>query len=276
MELRKHTSYLQPSLLGTLILILTACSSLQKDGPPPFDIDASNIPNAIPRSLPKSRYGNPDSYVVYGHRYYVLDSAQGYLKRGIASWYGTKFHGQLTSSREPYDMFGMTAASRTLPIPSFVKITNLENGHTVVVKVNDRGPFASDRVMDVSYAAARKLGFANKGTALVEVRAITPGAPLLADNTPSSPTSAEKPSVKTKAQAIYLQLAAFTKLDTAQELQQRLQKTVNFPIRIQTLSHWNTPLYRVQVGPLSDAKETIRLKSYFEEQGFNHLLTVIG
>src|SRR3989344_5535939 len=115
MELRKHKSYLQLSLLGALTLILTACiGNFQKDGPPAIDVDAANIPNAVPHNLPKSRYGNPDSYVVYGHRYYVLNSAKGYVKRGIASWYGTKFHGQPTSSREPYDMFAMTAASRTL------------------------------------------------------------------------------------------------------------------------------------------------------------------
>ena len=144
----------------TCLGLLTACSSVtvRKDSAPTGNFDASRVPDAKPRKLPKSRYGNPKSYVVFGKRYHVLNSAEGYNKRGIASWYGTKFHGQLTSSREPYNMYAMTAASPNLPIPTFVRVTNLENGRTIIVKVNDRGPFASNRIIDLSYAAAKKLG----------------------------------------------------------------------------------------------------------------------
>jgi rare lipoprotein A len=136
------------------------------------DEDASNTPDAVPKSEAKSTYGNPKHYVVNGKHYNVLKNANGYNKVGYASWYGNQFHGHLTSSHEAYNMYSMTAASTTLPIPTYVKVTNLENGRSVVVKVNDRGPFRSDRIIDLSYAAAKKLGYSSKGTALVRVTAI--------------------------------------------------------------------------------------------------------
>ena len=128
-----------------------------QDGPPSKNIDVTQIPNAVPKAEPKSQYGNPSSYTVNGKTYYVLKNAQGYDKKGIASWYGTKFHGQLTSTREPYNMYAMTAASTELPLPTYVRVTNLENGRQVIVKVNDRGPFDKDRIIDLSYVAAKKL-----------------------------------------------------------------------------------------------------------------------
>jgi rare lipoprotein A len=127
-----------------------------QDGPPHRDVDVSNIPNAVPRDLPKSPYGNPKRYTVNGVTYHVLPTAKNYQATGIASWYGKKFHGRLTSTRERYNMFAMTAASPVLPIPSFVRVTNLRNGRSVIVKVNDRGPFAPNRILDLSYAAAKK------------------------------------------------------------------------------------------------------------------------
>ena len=152
-----------PVLCLLSFLGFTGCSSptTSKDGPPlhTSTINFNSIPNAQPRALPRSRYGNPRSYVVRGERYRILKTARNYDKRGIASWYGKKFHGRLTSSRETYNMFAMTGASRTLPIPSFVRVTNLENGHSVIVKINDRGPFVDNRIVDLSYAAAEKLGY---------------------------------------------------------------------------------------------------------------------
>jgi len=155
------------------------------DEAPPEPIDVSTIPNAVPKPEPLSRYGNPVSYVVAGKRYYTMPSSSGYSERGIASWYGTKFHGQRTSSGEPYDLYAMTAAHRTLPLPTYVEVTNLRNNKSVIVKVNDRGPFHQDRLIDLSYAAAAKLGILGYGTGLVQVRAIDTGS-MAADTDGSS------------------------------------------------------------------------------------------
>ena len=165
-----------PLTLGTFFsTFLGACSSFgPQDGPPGRTISAADIQDAVPKSEPLSKYGNPSSYVVAGRRYYVLDSASGYVQRGTASWYGTKFHGQRTSSGEMYDMYTMSAAHRSLPLPTYVQVTNLENNKRAIVKVNDRGPFYGNRLIDLSYAAAVKLGIAANGTAQVEVRAIDP------------------------------------------------------------------------------------------------------
>ncbi len=134
----------------------------------------AGIADALPKVEPKSKLGNMASYVVFGKRYYTEDSSRGHLERGTASWYGEPFHGRKTSSGERYDMYQMTAAHKTLPLPCYVQVTNLENGRHAVVKVNDRGPFHGDRVIDLSYAAAKKLGVLSKGTARVEVKSIDP------------------------------------------------------------------------------------------------------
>jgi peptidoglycan lytic transglycosylase len=139
--------------------------------------DGSDIPDAVPRAEPLSRSGNPDSYAVRGKRYFTLKTSEGHVERGLASWYGRQFHGRKTSSGERYDMYAMTAAHKTLPLPTYVRVTNMENGRTAVVKVNDRGPFHGPRVIDLSYSAAKKLGVIEKGTAMVEVRAIDPTRP---------------------------------------------------------------------------------------------------
>lgn len=143
---------------------------------PPRDLAA--IPDAVPRAEPRSRYGNPSSYVVFGRRYFLLATAQGYVERGTASWYGPGFHAARTSSGEPYDMYGMTAAHKTLPIPAYARVTNLRNGRSVVVRINDRGPFVGDRLIDLSYTAAWKLDMLRTGTAPVEVRVLSPGSDL--------------------------------------------------------------------------------------------------
>lgn len=146
------------------------------DGPPLVDIDVSHIPNATPKVEPLSKYGNMSSYEVFGNRYHVLPHSKGYKAEGTASWYGTKFHGRKTSSGEPYDMFSMTAAHRSLPLPTYVSVENLKNGRKVIVKVNDRGPFVQEhhRVIDLSYAAAKKLGIHETGTGKVRITAIDP------------------------------------------------------------------------------------------------------
>ena len=134
-------------------------------------------PDAAPKAEPKSRYGNPPYYDVFGKRYYVLSSSVAYVERGVASWYGPGFHKVKTSNGEMYDMYGMTAAHKTLPLPAYVRVTNLQNGRSVVVRVNDRGPFVGNRIIDLSYTAASKLDMLHNGTAMVEVRALDAGAP---------------------------------------------------------------------------------------------------
>ncbi len=148
------------------------------DGTPEIPPDVANLPEPIPHAEPLSHYGNRSPYVVLGKTYTVLPSASGYLERGVASWYGTKFDGRATSSFEPYDVYQFSAAHRTLPLPSYARVTNLENGRSVIVRVNDRGPFHEGRLIDLSYAAAVKLGVNVHGTAHVEVRGIDPGQPL--------------------------------------------------------------------------------------------------
>lgn len=163
----------------SLGVLLAGCGYLSKqDGPPLFcRPDPDDLADAVPRIEPKSRYGNPSSYKVFGKRYHVLPSSAGYVKRGLASWYGRKFHGRRTSSGETYDMCAMTAAHRSLPLPTYVRVINLDNGRGITVRVNDRGPFHPNRIIDLSYAAAVKLGMAEQGTARVEVRVIDLSGP---------------------------------------------------------------------------------------------------
>lgn len=178
---------------GTLALLLASCSSSRspqytqpggqisgpgdysrphRDGAPWWDVDVSRIPDAVPMPHYGSIKANP--YTVMGKTYYPMADARRYQAVGTASWYGTKFHGQATANGEAYDLYGMTAAHKTLPLPSYVRVTNLENGRSVILRVNDRGPFYSDRIIDLSFAAAKKLGYAEVGTARVKVEGIDP------------------------------------------------------------------------------------------------------
>jgi rare lipoprotein A len=180
--------------LALACLALAACTSTppqrdmesaptpveEKDAPPaPSEIppDLANTPDAVPQNEPLSATGNPDSYDALGQHYSVLKDSRGYSQRGYASWYGKKFQGKKTSSGERYDMFKMTAAHRTLPIPCYARITNLANGKTVTVRINDRGPFKSKRIVDLSYAAALKLGIIGVGEEMVQLDVVTPDSP---------------------------------------------------------------------------------------------------
>jgi rare lipoprotein A len=161
--------------------------------PPPPD----SIPDMVPRYEPRSRNGNPPFYDVMGKRYFVLSSGVGYVERGVASWYGPGFHKVRTSTGEPYDMYAMTAAHKTLPLPAYVRVTNLQNGLSIVVRVNDRGPFVGNRIIDLSYTAASKLGMLRNGTAMVEVRSLEPvsaNTPLVAQGTPPAATPNAAPT----------------------------------------------------------------------------------
>jgi rare lipoprotein A len=173
---RSYNFPTQPQRLAILLiaLCLGACSltpGVEKDGAGKR-IDTTVIPNATPKSEPITNAGNKSPYEVFGKTYWVLSTSKGYKETGIASWYGTKFHGRLTSNGEIYNMYGMTAAHKSLPIPSYARVTNVANGSSVVVRINDRGPFHGERLIDLSYVAAMKLGYADKGTAKVLIEVI--------------------------------------------------------------------------------------------------------
>jgi rare lipoprotein A len=198
--------------LGLIFVVaLAACSSTPRQPEVPASLPRpavpaapapapDGVPDAVPRVEPRARNGNPPFYDVFGKRYYVLSSGVGYLERGVASWYGPGFHKVRTSSGEPYDMYGMTAAHRTLPLPAYVKVTNLQNGRSVVVRVNDRGPFVGNRIIDLSYTAAAKLDMLRNGTAMVEIRTIDPMVPppvITASALSTAPTAPSAPTAPT-------------------------------------------------------------------------------
>jgi rare lipoprotein A len=161
---------------------LGACGTIGESGSPAPEapnIDVRTIPEAVPHPELLSRYGNPESYEVFGQRYQVITDAHDYVERGIASWYGPDFHGKRASNGDVYDMYLMTAAHKTLPLPCYVEVRNLQNGRRAVVRVNDRGPFKDNRIIDLSYAAARNLGIWEQGTGLVEIRVINAGHPII-------------------------------------------------------------------------------------------------
>ncbi len=175
-------------LTGITISLLAACSSkTQRNSAPRGSTDVSSVRNAVPKYERQTRAGNPKTYVVFGKRYYVKRSNKNYRSRGIASWYGRKFHGRKTSNGETYNMYAMTAAHKTLRIPTYVKVSNLENGKVIIVRVNDRGPFVNNRIIDLSYAAAHKIGITRKGTGLVKIAVVGPGqmgVPVIKKNLP--------------------------------------------------------------------------------------------
>lgn len=260
----------QRILLLLLLMLLSACtSSFQRgDGPPRYNIDVSRIPNAVPKPEPRSKYGNPKSYVVRGRRYYVLKSSAGYDKRGFASWYGTKFHRRRTSSGEPYNMFAMTAASLTLPLPSYAEVTNLKNGRKVIVKVNDRGPFDKHRIMDLSFIAAKKLGITRTGTAPVEVRAINPY--VYAHNAPSyMTTSTISKSQREDRPRIFLQVGAYIRRANAVHVLDEVKHLTEEPTQIETIYAHGAPHYRVKIGPLSTLHLSERIRELLSASGLS-------
>jgi rare lipoprotein A len=222
------------------------------------EIDPDAIPDPVPRHEPKSKYGNPKSYHVLGKTYYVEDTSHGFREKGLASWYGHPFHGRRTSSGEQYDMYQMTAAHKTVPIPCYMSVTNLDNGRSIIVRVNDRGPFHKGRVIDLSYAAAKKLGVHASGTAPVEIAVVSPREaqqpprhsrpPLMTAQ--ATPKQAANPKVTPSEEPAYLQVAAFNSKPRAQEMAAHLQQLPEAPgIQIESGYTNNLPVHRVRVGP---------------------------
>lgn len=210
------------------------------------------MPDAIPRVEPRSLRGNPAFYEVFGKRYHVLKTSEGYVERGTASWYGPGFHAAKTSIGDPYDMYAMTAAHKTLPLPAYAKVTNLRNGRSVVVRVNDRGPFVGDRIIDMSYTAALKLDMLREGTALVEVRVITPGTP--ASVAPQPIANASGGAAVAPTTGLYIQAGAFSSAANADRLAQRLRVS-GFANAFVAPPSATASLHRVRVGPVGSVDE---------------------
>ncbi|MES1955355.1 septal ring lytic transglycosylase RlpA family protein [Salinisphaera hydrothermalis] len=278
----------------------------QNDGPPDdTHIDWSKVHDAVPKNVPPSKYGNPTSYTALGKRYYVLKSAKGFTQTGLASWYGRQFDGGRTSSGEPYNMFAMTAAHKRLPIPTWVRVTNLDNHKQVVVKINDRGPFHKGRIIDLSYVAARRLGIVGEGSAPVRIRTVTPatinqpdpdsqpssgpavplrraenppedadtghttsGAPI-ARNAPAatSRTSGSVASSRRVANAAPLQIGAFSSAGHASRAKAKARATGVGPVAVIPPSA-GMRLYRVRVGPFNSLAAQQRAKQQLADAGF--------
>lgn len=246
----------------------------QDGGPDAPAIDVSKIPEPVPKAEPRSRYGNRETYSVLGRTYRLLPDARGYSERGIASWYGNKFHGYMTSSFEPYDMYAFSAAHKTLPLPSYVRVTNLDNGKSVVVRVNDRGPFHENRLIDLSYAAAVKIGVWPKGTGLVEVRAIDPERPdalpptRIAAVAPARPLPARADETAAdEAPRIYLQIGAFGDRANAERAAANATRAGVERVGIQSATVDGRTVHRVRVGPLADVDAADAMTARIERLG---------
>jgi len=250
------------------------------DGPganPPRDLDS--IPDAVPKAEPLIRAANRP-YSVFGHDYVPMTSVAPYRARGVASWYGRRYHGQRTSIGEVYDMYGMSAAHPTLPLPSYARVTNLSNGRSVVVRVNDRGPFLNNRLIDLSYAAAYRLGYVNRGSATVEVELLVPGQQLTAsapvqavpERSRSEPSPLEAPApasianIATMADAsgVYLQLGAFASRENADLFRDRVASELTWlasALRIES----RDGLHRVRAGPYRDSIEALAVSGHIRQ-----------
>ncbi len=251
------------------------------DGGPEQDIDVSLLPDAVPKPELVKDAGNRSPYTVLGKTYHVNFKTNGFSQTGYASWYGKKFHGNKTSNGEVYDMFAMSAAHKTLAIPSYVRVENLENGRTAIVRVNDRGPFHEGRIIDLSYAAAKKLGFHHKGTAKVRIEVIEHAGPALQvaerpKSTPATPPSAgpaksalaaaAAPTVPPPGPQTYLQVGAFSKQESAADLRTRLMSSIGTKVLVRPEP--NQSLFKVLVGPIVDNVELLTLRQKLTDAQF--------
>ena len=251
--------------------------------PAPVAADIASVPDAIPRAEPRSALGNPPFYSVAGHRYVVLPSADGYVERGVASWYGTEFHGLRTATGEAYDMFAMTAAHKTLPLPCYARVTNLANGHSVVVRINDRGPFVSNRIIDLSYTAASRLDMIRNGTAFVQVEALTPAVAPLTTQLPATTPAASAASVgvssvpalsaqlasapTTPLSRYYIQVGAYAQAENAHRAEQVLHGAGLEHVFILGATP-TSPLQRVRIGPIDNVQQFDQLIERLSALGF--------
>ncbi|MGM0570684.1 septal ring lytic transglycosylase RlpA family protein [Marinobacter sp.] len=288
-------------VLAVLALVLAGCSStpqetdhsgrytIAQDHGPAEDVDVTGVANAVPRYEQPRSAGNKSPYTVWGNQYRVMaaSDADGYVQRGIASWYGKKFHGHKTSNGETYDMYKMSAAHKSLPLPSYARVTNLDNGRSVIVRVNDRGPFHGDRLIDLSWAAAKKLDFLGKGTARVEVASITvdeDGSMTLAGQ-PWSPDGdrdedvaesfdAQPEPSAPEGDALFVQLGSFSQVAPARQLEQAVRQRTEEPVRVRQISTASGDFHRVQVGPFGDSGDAERAMERLASEGFRQAMVL--
>lgn len=281
--------------------------TISQDRAPDGNFDASGLKDAQPRYEEPRRAGNKSSYTVWGKQYSVMDDNDGYVAEGMASWYGEKFHGHKTSNGEVFDMYQMTAAHKSLRIPSYARVTNLANGRSVIVRVNDRGPFHGDRMIDLSYAAAKRLGYQGQGVAKVEVAAITvsPDGAMLLANKPfggaarsqavavqskpkrpepqrepvvaaAEPASAKRPdsatAVASAAQGVFVQLASFSSNVAAKNLIRKVQNQVQTPMRVKVADTGSGRFHRVQAGPFNNEQSALQAQQLLQTHGFNQTI----
>ena len=244
-----------------VLITITGCTtsrySMEHDVGPKGEFDASLVPDAVPIWEPLSPQGNKSPYIVRGKEYQVMDRIEGYSEEGVASWYGLKFHGELTSNGEVYNIYEMSAAHKSLPLPSFVRVTNLDNNLSVVVRVNDRGPFYSDRIIDLSYAAAKKLGYDKKGTAKVKLDVISPER-----------KNGDNAQYQFDRLAIFVQIGAFGNKASAQNLSDQAASLAgNYDSFVVKASNHAKTLYRVRVGPFQDRAHAEQIVDRFEDKG---------
>ena len=253
----------QVQWLGALMLLLVAgCAERvveEPDSVPSRRIEAAQVQEASPRPDPLRAAGNTSPYIVHGQEYEVLASAQGYRERGTASWYGLKFHGRATANGEIYDAYMATAAHRTLPIPCYVRVTNLENGLSMVVRVNDRGPFHPERILDLSYGAAVKLGFADQGTAAVEVVALSVEG-----------VEDRRGEVGITRAYRYVQVGSFSNVSAARDLRRQLREQLHAPVVVAQLQMGDKTWHRVRVGPIEDQQRLLGLQQELEHLGYEN------
>ncbi len=261
----------QPLLAaGAVMLIISGCSHRapfeEKDGPPKLKKDISAIQDATPKHEPRARYGNHSPYEVFGKTYHVMPSSKNYKEQGVASWYGEKFSSRPTSSMEPYDPYLMTAAHKSLPLPTYVRVTNLDNQRSVIVRVNDRGPFHDNRIIDLSSAAAIKLGYANKGTADVLVEVINPDQFQQHQPVVTVPDhSAAVADTGASPLQLFLQVGAFKKLDSAQRLHDQLKVILSSNIEIRREHKGDMILHRVYAGPFASEQRALAAQSVIRD-----------
>jgi rare lipoprotein A len=291
--------------LGLIVAAgLAACLSTPRQATPVYTVPPESVtppplpesvPDAMPRIEPRARSGNPPFYDVFGKRYYVLSSSVGYWERGVASWYGPGFHKVRTSTGEPYDMYAMTAAHKTLPLPAYVRVTNLLNGRSVVVRVNDRGPFVGNRIIDLSYSAAAKLDMLRNGTAMVDVRSIDPSAPPPVSTASAVPPAAVAPAGTSAAAmpaaaaqpasappaapggsgaaaaspALFVQAGAFSDPANAERLAEKLRGGSFGKIFVRDDRIAGRRMYRVRIGPVPNVAQFDRVVAALERAGVN-------
>ena len=272
-----NNNVLRISIISPILVAMMACSSapapeqtpespnagrysISQDRAPTRIVDLASIPEVIPEPLNRTGAGNRSPYTVLGKSYEVMPTEVGYNERGVASWYGEKFHGHKTSNGEVFDMFLASAAHKSLPIPSFLRVTNLDNNRSIVVRVNDRGPFHGNRVIDLSYAAAVKLGYADRGTARVQLESII-ATGTSGDRVVRAANSGGNETLRVSStDSKYLQVGAFSDLSAAQEVTSMVEEITGLPVFIRTVNTSNNKiLHRVRVGPISDPGQIQRV-----------------